>query len=109
MTRSGLAANGDELVVLGEKLTNPFTVENMQVAYNSLKREVRTIGELDISAPTHKYIKFMPQDSVQLELIEADTTLDLYSYPLDYKDRRNTANSLGRCNASCAYGQGVER
>lgn len=85
MTRSGLAANGDELVVLGEKLTNPFTVENMQVAYNSLKRKVRTIGELDISAPTHKYIKFMPQDSVQLELIEADTTLDLYSYPLDYE------------------------
>ena len=84
MTRSGVA-EGEELVILGEKLVNPFTVENMQAAYNILKAGAQEIGTVNISKPTHKYIKFMPQDSVQLELIEADTTLDLYSYPLDYE------------------------
>ena len=78
-------AEGEELVILGEKLVNPFTVENMQAAYNILKAGAQEIGTVNISKPTHKYIKFMPQDSVQLELIEADTTLDLYSYPLDYE------------------------
>lgn len=54
MTRSGVV-EGEELVILGEKLVNPFTVENMQAAYNILKAGAQEIGTVNISKPTHIY------------------------------------------------------
>jgi hypothetical protein len=81
-----------EKIILGKKLKNPYSIENMKIAYNSLKSKKennksnrKTLSkEIDISA-THRYIKFIPKDSLELKMIEADTTLILYDYPLDYE------------------------
>lgn len=86
MTRSlSVDEEEDAEVVLGRKLNNPYTVANMQIAYNRVKSRLKAAyAETTLSA-THKYVKFMPKDSLELGYIEADTTLELYAYPLDYE------------------------
>lgn len=86
ITRSLSVDDGEDAeVVLGRKLNNPYTVSNMQVAYNQIKSQLRTTYAVTTLAPTHRYVKFMPKDSIELGHIEADTTLDLFVYPLDYE------------------------
>ena len=34
---------------------------------------------------THKYVKFIPKDSADLKIIEADSSIIAYDYPLDYE------------------------
>lgn len=72
------------MMVLGKKLDNPYSVENMQRALENLKRKTRLAEDLVIEA-TDLYVKFMPFDSLQLEALEADTTLHLFEYPFDYE------------------------
>jgi hypothetical protein len=75
----------DEMIILGNQLQNPYSVENMQLAYNTLKQRYGTrIPNINISA-THYYIKFSPKNEEEyLELI-ADTSLELCCHPLDYE------------------------
>ncbi len=65
-------------LVLGEKIHNPYSVENMQKAASNLSLK------LAISA-THLYIKFMPTTAEQLDILESDSSLILYDHPLDNK------------------------
>ena len=67
--------------VLGKKLENPYTVANMQRAWDNLYGEQR---KETISA-SHYYIKFIPRNEDDLSLLHNDTLLDLYQYPLDYE------------------------
>ena len=83
-----LEQEGLTKVVLGIKLENPYTVENMQLAYDNLLKEAKSgrieSEDLDIRT-THLYLRFLPKDSSELELLEKDTTLWTYPYPLDYE------------------------
>jgi hypothetical protein len=65
-----------------EQLENPYTVENMQRAYDSLQNENILEGGFDIFT-THYYVRFTPVDSAEYELLNNDTTLTLFPYPLD--------------------------
>lgn len=67
--------------VLGKKLENPYSVANMQKAWDNLYGEQR---KETISA-SHYYIKFLPSSEDDLTLLHNDTLLDLYQYPLDYE------------------------
>ena len=69
---------------LGKRLDNPYSVENMQRAYDSLLARGQINSTINITA-THLYIKLTPQDSSELNLIMSDTTLNLFPYPLDYE------------------------
>lgn len=81
-------------VVLGEKLDNPFSVENMQAALDSLKAHTdqldgcmkapSSVNEIEIST-TDLYVRFLPQDSMQYRTLMNDSTLTLFDFPLDYK------------------------
>lgn len=81
-------------VVLGKKLNNPFTVENMQAALDTLKAHADqldgcmkapgTINDIDITT-TDLYVRFLPQDSAQYKLLMNDSTLTLFDFPLDYE------------------------
>jgi hypothetical protein len=86
-------------VVLGKKLQNPYSVTNMKKALNNLKSTSKKIAattsgsvkatmsndfEIDIK-PTHLYIKFIPKNEEELSILQNDSTLILYSYPLDYE------------------------
>lgn len=69
---------------LGEKIDNPYSLDNMKKALSSLQQAGQLSGNVSI-APTHLYIKLTPQDSTELNRILEDTTLNLFPYPLDYK------------------------
>ncbi|RJE74940.1 hypothetical protein BGP76_17630 [Reichenbachiella sp. MSK19-1] len=73
---------------LGKKLENPYTVENMQEALGNLgasNPQARSLASSITIAPSHLYIKFLPEDSVDMNKLYQDSTLILYDYPLDYE------------------------
>lgn len=77
-TRDGL--------VLGKRLENPYSVANMRKAYELLVPETRSGGKAeDFIKATHRYIKFVPYDEEDLSLLQLDSSLILYPYPLDYE------------------------
>lgn len=75
-------------IVLGEKLDNPFSVSNMQKAYNSLLKDknklsqLSTLGEIKT---THYYVRFLPKSEEELDILQSHTDWILYEYPLDYE------------------------
>ena len=80
-------------VILGEKLENPFSVENMQLAINSLLEKPEELEGAGVSkrnaevleiTPTDWYICFKV-DSTQFNTLTSDTTLSLTQIPLDYE------------------------
>jgi hypothetical protein len=70
------------LIVLGNKLENPYSVEQMQNASLNLLNEGRLKSEIKIE-PTHLYVRFRPKDEKELNVITRDTTLEFFDYPLD--------------------------
>jgi hypothetical protein len=73
--------NATGQIVLGKKLENPYDLAVMQKAYDNLSDN----SNREKLSETHLYIKFMPQDEKELTILELDSTLILYSYPLDYE------------------------
>lgn len=79
-------------IVLGQKLINPYTVTNMQSAFNYYNSVVTNSPFKDrIVEATHYYIKISPENLTQLEMLdELDNSDDenapiLHDYPLDYE------------------------
>ena len=55
----------------------------MKKALNNLKKSSKNI---DINVETtHLYVKFIPKNEEELDILKRDSTLILYSYPLDYE------------------------
>jgi len=80
--------NPEGKIVLGKKLKNAYSVENMRKAYESLKAQnkLKSISsdEIDIRANC-LYVRFLPKDSTDLNILWNDTSLELFDYPLDYE------------------------
>ncbi len=79
--------SNDGLIKLGKKLENPYSVSNMKKAYQSLKSKKQFklgIKEEELTT-THLYLRFLPSDSLEYSLLLNDTTLELFTYPLDYE------------------------
>ena len=74
-----LSGIGHEMIVLGEKLDDPYSLENMTLAVRSLYPEKAV--RLDLH-PTDIYVRFLPEDDVQFERLEA-LGLELVDHPLD--------------------------
>ncbi|MEP1087698.1 hypothetical protein [Algoriphagus sp.] len=90
-TEEEITGQGDpeSLMVLGEKKENPFTIENVRSALdfleNKYQKENRRINCSNCSTsltPTHRYVKFRPQNYDQLTALDL-TNYDLWDYPLD--------------------------
>lgn len=79
-----------EKVVLGKKLENPYTVANMKRAYAELKREYAekeggdSLEEINIYT-TNLYVRFLPNDIDEYNILAFDTTLEIFNFPLDYE------------------------
>jgi len=67
-------------IKLGEKLENPYSVENMHRAYNNIKDKLKSAIDIDT---THYYVRFLPKTDKKLMELLQDTTLEFYDYPLD--------------------------
>ncbi|MDP2423037.1 MAG: hypothetical protein Q8M23_01705, partial [Bacteroidales bacterium] len=88
------------MMVLGKKLENPYTVANMNKAYENLVSAGILKSGLEITA-THIYIRYLPANQQELydfetyllthlseselELLENEVGLYLFDYPLDYE------------------------
>ena len=79
---SDVCDNGE--IVLGDKLPNPYSMENMRKAIAELQSRGLSKASLstDIKA-THYYMRFKPKNEAEVDAVEADTTVFYYSWPLD--------------------------
>lgn len=99
ITRS-MQTNSDRGVIIGKKLNNPFSMYNMEQALLSMIRrdahspaDGKMYGEMlsemlrvkNSLQPSHLYVKIEPKNMEELDLLESDTTLVLYPYPLDHE------------------------
>ncbi|WP_053405038.1 hypothetical protein [Persicobacter sp. CCB-QB2] len=78
----------ENMTKLGNQLDNPFSVKNMSLAWENLKKEnskLRMGNSEDVIKTTHLYLKFIPKNEEQLSILARDTSLVLYTYPLDYE------------------------
>lgn len=85
-------------VLLGDRKENPFSLENMKIALDTLKSyikqgdngifKVNSIDELELEA-TDLYVRFLPLDSAQYKMLKNDTSLTLFDFPLDYEITQN--------------------
>lgn len=73
------ADNGDDPVILGAQLANPYTVPNMQQAFNTLYGNGTTLTANNL------YVRFKPTNTDQLSTLEDNTDLELQDYPMDYE------------------------
>ncbi len=75
--------------ILGKKLENPYTLQNMRKAYTAITTSNNTKYKiLNVDNPvrlTHKYIRFLPKDTLEYDRLVRDTILKLYNTPLDYE------------------------
>ena len=71
--------NGEDEVILGNQLTNPYTVSNMQNAATIIYG-----GSAPTIVATHKYVRFKPSDADQFDELEDNQDLELQDYPMDY-------------------------
>lgn len=76
----------DGEIVLGEVIEDPYRLENMQAAFRELKFSNPPINEI---IPNHKYVRIKPSNEEQLDLLQKDTNLLLWSYPLNYELKNN--------------------
>ncbi|MDR2963914.1 MAG: hypothetical protein LBU90_09840 [Bacteroidales bacterium] len=73
--------HSDGAIVLGKKINDPYSISNMRAAYaniagTSLKSEL---------APNRIYMRFLPKNEEEWDLLKSDKTLLLYDFPLDYE------------------------
>ena len=71
-------------IKLGEKWELPYSLKNVQAAYDSLMAEnpLRSGGYEQLQA-THYYVRFLPKDSAEMAELLLDTTLFLSDFPWD--------------------------
>ena len=71
--------NGDDPIVLGQQVPNPYTIANMQQAYLQL------YGSTAPVPVTHLYVRYKPANTDQLATLLDQSDLELQDYPMDYK------------------------
>jgi len=80
----------EKYMLLGNQLENPYSVSNMQRAYDSLKFSPKKhhpdVLDMNISiSHTHLYIMFQPKDVDEYNYLIDESGLSLFTYPLDYE------------------------
>lgn len=68
--------------VLGRKLKNPYTVQQMTEAFRNLRSNDPDFPELTIKA-THYYVRFKPANYEQYDRLLSDTTQYFQDHPFD--------------------------
>lgn len=83
MTKTSDSENGD-MMILGQKYPNPYSVSNMWAAFSDLKNSGELSENINIRT-TDLYVRFLPTDTAQYNRLNEDTNLVLFDYPLDYE------------------------
>lgn len=72
----------DGIMVLGEKLNNPYSLLNMQAAYDELCK-TKSLSSEKLEA-TDLYVRFLPKDSTDIAFLQ-NLDLEFFDFPLDYE------------------------
>lgn len=72
----------DGSMVLGDTISDPYRLENMQKAYNNLNDSNAPISSVKAN---YRYVRVLPANQDELNVIEMDTALLLFDYPLNYE------------------------
>lgn len=75
-------SDGD--IELGEKLNNPYSVENMKEALSVLKKNDDRFKDVKVEH-NYDYVKLVSESGEALSKLEELKGIDLYAYPLDYE------------------------
>ena len=78
------AGEGDDAIVLGEKMNDPYNMAFMSEAFQQLKAEGAELP-FDVLEPTGLYVRVLAGSTAELDLLEADTNMTWFDYPLDYE------------------------
>jgi len=73
--------SGHGMIILGERLDNPYTTKNMQKAYDNL---YGTRGGRVAVPTTNLYVRFLPESDDDFRKIE-EAGLPIADHPLDYR------------------------
>jgi hypothetical protein len=78
-------ATGKEKNSIGKKLNDPYTVEAMRIALDTiLKKGNIRMSEIPVISATHYYVRFLPKSEQELTQLIA-LNIDLLNVPLDYE------------------------
>lgn len=77
----------EEKLILGKEINDPYAIHNMQSAYCSLKSKGLK-SDIKIS-PTHNYLRFLPKNEDELNLLKSDTSVMFFDFPLNYEVEMN--------------------
>jgi hypothetical protein len=69
---------------LGEKLNNPYSIKNMEVALKELQNQNPDYANHSIEA-NYNYVRIEAQTEEALIALGVKEDIDLYNYPLDYE------------------------
>ena len=74
------------LMRLGKKLINPFSIENMQIAMDSLQSidDKNALDKITIK-PTNLYVRFKPDSWNVYNAMMQNQTIAYFNHPLDYE------------------------
>lgn len=75
------SSDGHGMIVLGERLDDPYTVENMAEAVQSL---YPTKAGICVIEATDLYVRFLPASQQEYDLLES-LGLEMTDHPLDYR------------------------
>lgn len=85
--KSGQTDNCSEgAVVLGDEIIDPYRLETMQAALEKLDYSNPPVANITAN---FKYVRIKPADESQLDLLQSDTSLVLWPYPLNYEIKTN--------------------
>ncbi len=76
-------SDSGDMIVLGEKFDNPYSVENMRSVYNEMVQTRSDAENITIDV-TDWYVRFLPKDSAEYKLLTEELDLELFDYPLDH-------------------------
>lgn len=83
--QSGGAEAEDRQIVLGDKLPNPYSLSVMQKAADEMVAEESNLKSAQLLQATHRYLRFAPRDTSEIDLLESDSSVFFYTYPMDYE------------------------
>ncbi|MFY9242945.1 MAG: hypothetical protein WAO74_07960 [Polaribacter sp.] len=75
------------LIRLGEKLENPYSVKNMRKAYQNIMEKFQIKSSQIIESTiktTHLYVRFLPKTQEEFQVLLDNASLELFDFPLDY-------------------------
>ena len=72
-------------IILGQRRQNPYEIQNMINAYDSLHAYIQNFIVGDIEPYFNAiYYRVLPRDSTDLAILSADSSVIYFDYPLDY-------------------------